>query len=441
MQDVRYFLFLPLVLTFNSITAQVLEDLEAPSMPAASIIGIQINEISRPKSLKALETGIFNSFLNDVNGLTIPDNYALEFNPYMLGPRTNFDYLEYLEDPIWQNSVRNLSLSIASTSSFIVNDSLKSDALGFGLRTTIISGRPNEELAQSYRKTDSLYKSLKGLESSVRAIISHYLKRTSEKKELNLDSLRAVIVNSNSIRKEKEKVKLVHDVFDQIPNTTSKNNLTAVFADLFKSTYSSKRLMEFKSILEKVKKERYGWRWEIDAAMALNFPTNNFGYSISPKYGVWTNLAYRPFSKKKGTSFKVPRNFEFIGLIRWININDDFITNFNLSDSTRFESGNVFDFGFRSVFELGKLSVELEYIYRSNQNKVFETENGQETSETVNDDTFKFIISLNYNLSKNIVLSYSIGKNYEIINSSRGNLINGFSLNFGLGGMKLEDLL
>jgi len=89
-----------------------MENLKAPSMPSASILGTQITDINTPKSLKDLETAIFTNYLNSGQSLTVPNNYALEINPFMLCGRKNFDYKDYLQNDAAQNIWRNLSISV-----------------------------------------------------------------------------------------------------------------------------------------------------------------------------------------------------------------------------------------------------------------------------------------------------------------------------------------
>jgi hypothetical protein len=440
MRHFRQFLIFIIILGVGKIQAQVLEDLKAPSMPAATIIGTQINEISKPKSLKALEAAVFNNFLDSANNFLIPNNYALEIDPFMLTKRTNFDYLDYLDDSLKHNLWRNLSFSIASTNKFMVNDTISSNALGFGGRTIILNGKVNQELEKNYLDIVAKYIILKTTEGIIRTKIDSYIEKSDV---FDLYSLRLYLLNDTSL-KIPEKSKIINEVFDQIPKNTNEESIEDNFTDIYKETFSANALNEFSQMIDQVKSERYGWRWEIDAALALNFPTNEFNYSIVPKFGLWSNLSYKPFKNKdvgNAETCKIPGNFEFIGLVRWIHNDEDFINKYNPVDTLQFQAGNIFDFGIRAVFEIKKFSAELEYMYRLNQNKESVMVNGQEYSRTINDDTYKLILNLNYNITSNIVLSYNLGKNFDMMNDKPGNLITGFSINFGFGGVMKTDLI
>ncbi len=438
----------------GNIHAQVLDKLTSPSMPAATIIGTQFNEINKPKSLKALETAIFSDFLNAGGGSLIPENYALEVNPFMLGKRTNFDYLDYLKDEVKLNLWRNLSFSVASTNKYIINDSITGSSLGFGGRTIILNGKVSPQLESTYKITADEYISLLALQSQIRTMIGEYLRSLKPispagvalpEVSYNTDSLKVFLLKTDILNKP-EVSAIIEDVFSQLPAETNKDNVRNEFLNVYKNTLSFKTLTKYRELIDSVKTERYGLRWEIGAALALNFPTNNFDYSISPKQGIWSSISYRPFKKTEssplsGIYYETPVNVEFIGLVRWINNNDKFINKYNPIDTLQFSAGEVWDIGLRGILEFGKLSVEMEYIYRNNRNREFITVDGNQFSRTVNDDTYKFILNFNYNISDNLVLSYNIGRNYDVVNVNSGNLISGLSLNFGFGGIKKDDLL
>ena len=128
-----------------------LEALKAPGMPAGSIIGAQINEIIRPKSLKALESAMLGNFVGeDQQSIAIPNSYALEVQPYMLGNLKNFDYLDYINDNhnVGTTFLRNLAVS--STKEFLIKDSVATDALGTGVRMVFLEGKLSDALKRQF---------------------------------------------------------------------------------------------------------------------------------------------------------------------------------------------------------------------------------------------------------------------------------------------------
>jgi hypothetical protein len=442
------------VLMSPALYAQVLEELSSPSMPAATAIGLQANEISRPKSWKALETALFSNFTDPGNSSLVPRNYAMELNPFMLGKRTNFDYLEYLDNKPGKNLRRNLSFSLASTDNYVTNDTLTGSALGFGGRTMILNGKVNQQLESEYRAISSMYNDLLAMQSQIRVMMGEYknsLARFSAEgaqlpdKPFDADSLKVFLLKSEVLN-QPVIAAIINQVFNELSTTgKSYEEIRKDFISVFKEKYSGVVLADYRRLLESVRTERYGFRWEVATAFSLNFPTNDFNNSISPNQGIWSNISFRPFRKVRSSLspdvlFEVPVNFEFIGLVRWINNNDDFINRYHPDDTLQYIVGGIFDFGLRGILEFGKLSLEMEYIYRNNRNKEYFTIDDISYSRTVNGDTYKFLLNISYNISDNIVLSYNIGKNFDMVNSDAGNLISGLSVNFGFGSIRKDDL-
>lgn len=428
-----------LCLTFvNGIHAQALEDLKAPSMPAASIIGHQVNEISKPKTLKALEAQLLNNFTDSSNSLILPKSYALEFSPFMLSNRENFDYLDYLSNSFKNTVWQNLSLSIASASNDRINDSVTGNTLGIGGRILLLAGKVNEEITDSYLSALKDYKQLKKFESQIRTLIGVYLQKSSAE---SLDQVELKEFLLKELKSDSSDVKEVIDVvFSKIPGNTTKDNVRENFISTYKRTLSQLSLNRLSKILKTVKTERYGWRVELNTAVGLSFPTNSIDLSYVNRYAVWLSSSYRPF-KRNAKGLKTPRPYQFIGLARWSSGNEKFTDQFYSTDSSSFNYNPAFDLGLRFVKEFNQFSAEIEYIYRLNRSKETILFNGKEFSRNQDEGDYKLLVNLNYNISSTIVLSYNIGKNFSTPNLTRNDLISGFTLNFGFGNVDREDLL
>ena len=233
-------------------------------------------------------------------------------------------------------------------------------------------------------------------------------------------------------------------IFASIPATTKLEDVNAEFAEQFKVQVANASLQKLRTLLERVKTERYGLKADINYAQAINFPNSNWGDAITSKWGAWFNLAYRPIKKTDkeavtGDKSKIPSNFEFIFLARVISINQDFVDEYQPPQAD-FREGNNYDLGLRLVYDAAKFSIEAEYIQRWNRKKITQDINGQEFFAWQGDNTNKFVINMNYNISKDIVISYNVGKNYDSAFRSTGSLIAGLTVNFGFGGYKLGNL-
>jgi hypothetical protein len=415
-----------------------LENIKAPTMPAAYIIGLQTSEVTSPKSLKTLEAAVYSNYLNSGQGLNIPNNYALEINPFMLSNRTNFDYRDYLKDDVPLNLWRNFSISIASTNKFVLSDSIASNAVGISFRTIVLNGEPNKDMSASFISLldkDSQHSSI--LNAAALQIYTYKIPAS----EINIDELARTVCSGvkNNFKSKGELSASEESVIDYTILSTFKEIHTASsiravadsFDTIFKRKFVVDSLAQLKKKLAQIKSERYGVRWEIDGAIALNYPTNNFNYCVSPRWGLWTNVSY---------SREELNGLSFIGLVRMIINNDDFINKYKPVDSL-FNTGAMYDFGLKLNYESGDLSLSIEYIYRLNANKQKITVGGFEYERTINSDTRKYVFSLSYNLTPDINISYNLGKDFNELYPKQGNLISGLTLNLGFGALKASDLL
>jgi len=124
-------------------------------------------------------------------------------------------------------------------------------------------------------------------------------------------------------------------------------------------------------------------------------------------------------------------NFEFIGMFRLLQNNNDFYRQFAPEDST-FKAGNFIDLGGRVVYDYKQFSLEAEVIYRINST--------ESAVELIQQNSSKYLVHINYNIKDNIVVSNYIGKQFDQAMLTNGDLISGLSLNFGFGDMKVSDL-
>lgn len=128
-------------------------DLAAPPSPAFVLLGIAPTAIERPQAVRPLVV----SALSAVAEQGFPQNYALEFAPYWLGtPELSFD--DYYKSNVGQALLRHLSVSIATTPLGTGDDD--GTALGFGLRTLPVPGRPHPQLVKLRTRLHATQKAL-----------------------------------------------------------------------------------------------------------------------------------------------------------------------------------------------------------------------------------------------------------------------------------------
>jgi hypothetical protein len=118
-----------------------LSELKAPSAPAFTILGVQPNDISRPKDFNSLELSLLNSISNN-NNLSLPKDFALEATPFWLRDRNiTFSQLESNTDlfsTLWQTL--SISLATSQRNNFI-DSTQKVSQIGLGFRSYLAKGR------------------------------------------------------------------------------------------------------------------------------------------------------------------------------------------------------------------------------------------------------------------------------------------------------------
>lgn len=416
----------------NPLTTDSLEQFQSPSFPAGSILGIQANEISQPKSLEALKLSVLNNFLDSNNNFAMPDNYAIEISPFMLSRRKNFNYATYIDPNFKQNFWQNLSFSIAATNQFIINDTTKTNAFSFGFRTLLLNGHAYKDDADTYRKLLNSNDRYSADKARIMVQMAYYAMEQGDSFKLNFDSLSTYLNRElpDSVKTFLPEIlaSMRTDTVFQKTITTADLN-TAFEAAFDQATDRDTRVQKAVTMTQTIRNERYGFRVELNGAMGLNFPTNEFEYSIIPRSGLWLTAGYTPRTKHQENGQKVVdgvSNFDFLCLARYIWTNDQFVRTYAPVDSSFSQVNDVFDIGFRINYKYQKFSAGAEGIYRQSL--------GDQSQ-----NTYKLNLNLNYELRNNIILTYNFGKNYNSF-GSQGDLVSTLSLNFGLMSLTYKDL-
>ena len=312
-------------------------------------------------------------------------------------------------------------------------DSTQSDALGFGIRTLILNGKPQQDVVDDfleYRLKDYIYDT-----------IQHYMSIAIRKEKTSgrdsntiLDDMRSDLINElrDNSNISDAGLEIIEEILNDIDEQTQFNHLESEFQQIIVDDYIMPNLEDFAEIIKQVKddRNRYGFRWEVDLASAVVFPSNEFAFSYVPRWGLWSNFSY-----------KSPQldNFTFIALARIIFNNDDFLDKYSPIDEDH-TLDDFRDIGMRLVYEKNKFSLEAEYIHRFNRDRIVRFIEGEEFERKINNDTHKYVLNINYNIKDNIAVSYNIGKNFDDLDPSSGDLISGLSINFGFGDLKAGDL-
>lgn len=412
-----------------------ISSLKAPAAPASYMLGIQPSAISKPKSWQALETAIYSNFLDSTNNLLIPDNFALEFSPLWAATKPSVKLEDFLKPTMQQTLLQNLSLSLSSTKSFLVNDSVKSNALGFGARTMLWQGTKNEKelVMLKYKKlmkgmtlstkifaisTDDALKNLKDPDEYIQQFIQLLTVRKSnvfnsiradffeEKDKTNIDSVMSALKLFLTSKAEGKNLKEFESSIDDYLDEFFEVDVTSVD-------------------IEKYTADRKGFKLEFATAMALNYPTNNTSVAYGSKFSMWITPSFQPMDEK----FKW---LEFLGVFRYNYYNADFYKRF---DSQKEYFSSSLDYGAKILVKWKKISLDVEAVWRSSNVILSQTKdvNGNTYTLSKQKNDNQCIATLSYKIDDSITLTYHFGKQFQPVINYKGNLISVINLNFGFG--------
>lgn len=190
---------------------------------------------------------------------------------------------------------------------------------------------------------------------------------------------------------------------------------------------AGKVLEEFNEYL----KERPGLSVDIAYAGMLNFPGNQFEFSYVPKQSLWITPVYR---------FKNQLNFLKVSLVaryEWYNLH--YYKKY-FDNVTMYE--NNFDLGVAATGEWGKFSLSFEGVSRKSNSEIpagFDAA-GNELYRKEQKSDLQYTGTFSYNLSDQVVLSYTLGNRFEPILNPTETLISLLSMSFGLGGPDEKDV-
>lgn len=426
-----------LVMLPTWLTAQEkLSKLQPPSSPASGILGLQPTTVLAPKSYQALETALFSNFINNNSGSIVPNDFALEFTPYWTQNHSlSVDEYLYPKSSIDQ-IIRNSSFSLASTQHFQLGDSTMSNALAFGYRTTFYFGNQKDR-EEVERFTDQLSTDQK-VKAKIVSIAEYLItnKEIVNQKEF-MAAIGATIVNavyeSGKIGSLKEAEEFKEDIVAKsilIPplDTAAPDPFLDSLYSLIDQKLSAEIVFnEFKTYI----RERYGFSLDVAFAGVLNFPANKFESSYIARQSFWITPAYR--FKDKFRFLKV------LGVLRYEWYNADYYNAYFPGIKT-YE--NNLDFGLSVAGEFRKFALSFEMVGRNSHSELpaGTDAEGNELYRKEQNSDFQYIASFSYNLTEQVVLSYSLGNRFEPVLNPDNTLVSLLSLNIGFGSPAKNDI-
>lgn len=386
-----------------------LDVLSAPQSPAANLMGFTDSEILKPES----PTDFMTNIKTASDGFsTVPNSIAMDLRlKNMFRPTYNNSFSDYTRiskenskgknrADIWNNVQQTAIISLGYKNYAALNDSLQTgQGLGLGFKVSLFRGtKQNQEFAKYYEELKRVQKEI-GLNGKLQQLTY----RDSEP-YMRLDSLKKDAIQKGNDESAQKYAKEIEVLMNTWADSINKYN---EFEHQGRADYA-----DLKSIIEKMEFKTYGFVWDVAGGAVLDFPTNNFDYSLGGRSGLWTTLGYEG---EKGLSL--------LGLGRVLYTPNLAFTN----TSGVLDTANVanYDFGGRVLYEHpGKsFSLSAEGIYRGSFGDVY-------------DPVYRFTFNVGYEIYRNMKLTFMFGRDYDGAITREGNVISALQLLMGFGSKK-----
>ncbi len=418
-------------------------ELSLSGSPAAAVLGMQPSATLNPKSLRALEASLYSGFMDDSGSATIPDDFGLEFMPYWFKDH-GMSIDEYLfPKDIGTQIARNSSFSLASSQNFKLQDSTATKSIGFGYRTSVFfpSKRDVSDIKQNINKLMIIAR----VRSEVGAqLMGFWVNNNYATKKEYLDAMKpelqkAIEKNLTGLIDKKEIGEVISGIYDEsLVQDFDSTDPTAFFdsvGGIIEKHLTNAKVLNtnYEAFKEQLLK-REGLGIDFAYAVLLNFPNNDFEFSVVPRQSLWITPSY---------SFSAPADnavVKALAVLRYEWYNKDYFQRYFPATDV-FE--NNFDYGASVSAEYKDFSFQMECTGRSSKSL-------QEAGTDVDGSTlyrkdsssdFQYIGTISYRVTDQIAFSYQIGSSFKpVFTPGAGTLISLLSVSFGFGGPSVDDV-
>jgi len=429
---IHVFIFCPVLLSAQ----EKLNSLKAPSSPAAAVMGIQAATVLTPKTFQALETALYSNFISNNGNTILPNDFSLEFTPYWAKDH-KLSLNEYLfSTSDFKQLIRNSSFSVASTQNFLLGDSTATNGLSFGYRTTLFFGNQNDiNKVNDYMDALGANQRIKSEISGKAEYLIFIDKITSNKEffEKMRDIVISAIYKAGSLTNMDNAIKITDKIYKEtaLIKAIDKENpdvFLQSFYDIIDNTLNADAVFnEFETYIQ----ERQGLSVDVAFASLISFPSNSFEYAFGPHQSLWITPTYRCNNK---LSF-----LKCMGVLRYGWYDTDYYKKY-FSQLDIYQ--HTIDYGLAVSAEFKSFSFQFELVGRNSSTEIqagIDAE-GHELYRKENTSDVQYLGSFNYNLTDQIVVSYSFGKRFEPIQNPNNTLISQLTLNFGFGAPTRDEI-
>jgi hypothetical protein len=354
--------------------------LSAPLSPVYLLFGIEPAAVERPGNM----TDIAISILNNTDNLSnMPKDMAIEFAPYWILAGSHITYKDFASDCAGSNLLQTTTVSIAATSRSETLTDTQSTSLGFGLRFSILQGKIDQEfggyadsLTKVYRYMDALLDDFDSVSNSrydSDGVMINLNKRIKSAREASNYSLVDSLDDTLNQRMAEIKGELDND----------RNNRMPV------------EIRRIREIIPAIMIRRVGWKLDFAAAVVVDFPGRQVSNGKLSRWGMWFTGGYDA------------GQLSALAVIRYI-------ANTNNSDVTGF------DLGGRLIYDNHqKFAISAEGIYRKLRHNFGDS------------DRWRLAMVTDYAVAKNMIVSFTFGRDFE--GNRSGNLLSMVNLILGFG--------
>jgi hypothetical protein len=353
----------------------VLDSLITPASPALVLLGASPVTIERPTTPKAVALALASA-VRDADG--VPKDVAIEFSPYWLTAHPKLTFEGYYQAGVGQRIVQTLGLSLGTSRlEPTVTDGPAGTAVAFGFRTTPFGGSANPQLA--------------AVADSLRELQVGFGREALDQQEAAEKRVR----ESHPDLTDEQVDSLVDPMVDSLlPEVWAKYEAAIATAG---------------GRMQTLDNERVGLLVDLAGAMVVDFPGDVADSGFVSRVGLWVAPAYRPVDGK----------IELIALARYL-----------LDRRDRTDDRSQFDFGLRSILNIGALAGSLEAVEHAGD----DLPNGQAPS-------YRLAASFEYRVGASTAVSFTFGRDDREDEPGEGaGIVARLAINLGMGQIPLLQL-
>ncbi|HEX5172116.1 MAG TPA: hypothetical protein VFW11_23220 [Cyclobacteriaceae bacterium] len=336
------------------------ESLNLTSAPSFILLGVEPENVTRPTSPKQFVGGLQNAFING----KVQPNFAMEFTPYYFkNPETNEGRFKseivFPDSNIFRNAYKTLSVSIGTSESdtTIFGNLDPGTGLGFGVRFTLIEGKPKLERFRDLLEWNEVFIKLGALReaSTTFALVEtpEGALHQTETIDANFKKHLATYPSYNFLGGQRGE-QAIRILLSEIENEIKENGLPAA------REFVERKITEYDSlerlILQKINDKKYpfakqGFMLEVAMGEALVFQNNHWNEATHAKSAIWLTPSYRWDVSKDNKAISL---VDIVGVLRF--------TFNNKEDSV--DVSDYVDVGLKTKYMHNRWSFSMEGVYR-----------------------------------------------------------------------------